>query len=122
MASKTSYQDTFDYYGTRCPSLKEYSVKETTKIAYTIAAYFENGHFIESLSLSHCIQSVIRYSPKVLPYFNDEELLYIFVQINQSIDKGRGIMTLFTADLEFRLLLPKKFLAAYILALEITLS
>ena len=40
------YQDTFDYYGTRCPSLKEYSVKETTKRAYTIAAYFENGHFI----------------------------------------------------------------------------
>lgn len=80
------------------------------------------GTSYESLSLSHSIQSAIRYSQKVLPYFNDEELLYIFAQINQSTDKGRGIMTLFTAYLEFRLLLPKKLLAACILALEITLS
>lgn len=40
------YQDAVGYCGIRCPSLKEYSVKETTKIAYTIAAYFENGEFV----------------------------------------------------------------------------
>lgn len=40
-----SYQDAAVYCGIKCPSLKEFSVKETTKIAYTIAAYFENGCF-----------------------------------------------------------------------------
>lgn len=39
------YQDAAGYCATRCTSLKEYSVKEATKIAYTIAAYFENGYF-----------------------------------------------------------------------------
>ncbi len=40
------YQDAAGYCGIRCPSLKEYAVKETTKIAYTIAAYFEEGYFV----------------------------------------------------------------------------
>lgn len=41
-----SYQDAAAYCGIKCPPLKEFAVKETTKIAYTIAAYFEEGHFI----------------------------------------------------------------------------
>lgn len=40
-----SYQDAAAYCGIKCLSLKEFSVKETTKIAYTIAAYFEDGYF-----------------------------------------------------------------------------
>jgi integrase len=40
------YQDAAGYCGIRCSSLKEYSVKETTKIAYTIATYFKEGDFI----------------------------------------------------------------------------
>ena len=39
------YQDAADYCGTRCPSLKKHSAKGTKKIAYTVAAYFENGYF-----------------------------------------------------------------------------
>ena len=39
------YQDAADYCEARCPSLKKHSVKGTTKIAYTIAAYFESGYF-----------------------------------------------------------------------------
>lgn len=39
------YQDAADYCKKKCSSLKQFAVKETTKTAYTIAAYFENGHF-----------------------------------------------------------------------------
>jgi len=41
-----SYQDAAAYCGIKCLPLKEFAVKETTKIAYTIAAYFEEGYFI----------------------------------------------------------------------------
>lgn len=40
-----TYQNAADYCSMKCPSRKEYAVKETTKIAYTVAGYFENGHF-----------------------------------------------------------------------------
>lgn len=39
------YQDAADYCTVKCPSRKEFAVKETTKIAYTVAGYFEDGHF-----------------------------------------------------------------------------
>lgn len=39
------YQDAADYCGVKCPSRKEFAVKETTKIAYTVAGYFEDGYF-----------------------------------------------------------------------------
>lgn len=40
-----TYQDAADYCRMKCPSRKKYAVKETTKIAYTVAGYFEEGHF-----------------------------------------------------------------------------
>ena len=40
------YQDAGIYCGKICPSLAVYAAKETTKIAYTVAGYFESGQFI----------------------------------------------------------------------------
>lgn len=40
-----SYQDAADYCRMKCPSLKAFAVQETTKTAYTVAAYFEDGYF-----------------------------------------------------------------------------
>ncbi len=38
-------QDAANYCRSVCPSRKDFAVKETTKIAYTVAGYFENGYF-----------------------------------------------------------------------------
>ena len=40
-----TYQDAENYCKAQCPSRKAFAVKETTKIAYTVAGYFEEGHF-----------------------------------------------------------------------------
>lgn len=39
------YQDAQDYCNEKCPSRARYAVKETTKIVYTVAEYFESGQF-----------------------------------------------------------------------------
>lgn len=41
-----TYQDAAGYCKIKCPSRKKFAVKETTKIAYTAARYFEDGCFI----------------------------------------------------------------------------
>lgn len=41
-----TYQDAACYCKAKCPSRKKSAVKETTKIAYTVAGYFEDGCFI----------------------------------------------------------------------------
>ena len=40
-----SHQEAAHYCSVKCLHRKEYVVKETTKIAYTVARYFENGDF-----------------------------------------------------------------------------
>lgn len=40
-----AYQDAADYCRIKCPLLKKYAEQETTKIAFTVAAYFEDGSF-----------------------------------------------------------------------------
>lgn len=40
-----TYQDAAVYCKTKCPSRKEFAVRETTKIAYTVAGYFVDGCF-----------------------------------------------------------------------------
>lgn len=40
-----TYQDAADYCRMKCPSRKAFAVRETTKIAYTVAGYFKEGHF-----------------------------------------------------------------------------
>lgn len=40
-----TYQDAENYCKVKCPSRKAFAVKEITKIAYTVAGYFEDGHF-----------------------------------------------------------------------------
>lgn len=37
-----TYQDAENYCKVKCPSLKKFAAKETTKIAYTVAGYFED--------------------------------------------------------------------------------
>lgn len=41
-----TYQNAADYCSVKCPTRKAYAVKQTRKIAYTVARYFEDGHFI----------------------------------------------------------------------------
>lgn len=41
-----TYQEAAGYCRIKCPSRKKFAVKETTKIAYTVAGYFEDGCFI----------------------------------------------------------------------------
>lgn len=41
-----THQDAAVYCKMKCPSLKEFAVKGTTKIAYTVAGYFEGGGFV----------------------------------------------------------------------------
>ena len=40
-----TYQDAVRYCKEKCPSRKKFAVTETTKIAYTVAGYFEDGCF-----------------------------------------------------------------------------
>lgn len=68
-----TYQDAADFCRERCPSQKKYAVKETKKIAYTVAGYFEENRFIWKLTAFSQYPVSVPYE-KLLADFRQELL------------------------------------------------
>lgn len=67
------YQDAGVYCSENCPSMAGYASKETTKIAYTVAGYFETGQFIWK-TITFTEYPVCRTYEKLMEDFRQELL------------------------------------------------
>ena len=66
-------QNAADYCNEKCPTRKAYAVKQTRKIAYTIAGYFEDGSFIwKSITFSQ--YPVCKAYEQLMEKFRQEQL------------------------------------------------
>jgi len=66
-------QDAADYCGEKCPSRKAYAVKQTRKIAYMVAGYFEDGCFTWKVT-THSQYPVCSSYEKLMEKFSQELL------------------------------------------------